>query len=460
MNTQLGRKWVALPIWIALALPAPAFAGFYSVSRLALEGDAAPGTDGVYGTFEFMLPQINELGKVAFVSIITGGTVTYGAFRGDAGGIGPIAVVGDIAPVSGAAYAFLGGMPPGLNGSGQVSFLGVTPGGSLTHGLFLDSGDDDTLCVAPGSPAPDTTGTYTATPAELDGHALNAAGDVVFASGVSAGTPGSGIFLASAGGDTSIALQGEPAPGTGGGTYATLIPPTAGRPSMNASGTVVFLADVSGGTATSGIFRSVGPTDSAVALQGESAPGTGGGSYDLLLMPALGNGGHVAFFAGATAGSAAGGLFVDAGGTDLAAAVEFGAAPGTGGGTYTGLSSLPAVNGAGAVPFSVVLTGGNVAAGIFLFDAATGETSPVLFSGEVAPDTGGQTFDSFGYLTINDAGQIATVASLSGGGSGLFLLQPTATVPALPGGGAIALGVALAWAAGLYLRGRSGLQRD
>ena len=448
LRQTLPYLWFTFALCAAALTTAPARADGYHLSKVALDGEAAPGTDSVYA-FSFTLPTLNESGRVGFVTALSGGTVGYGAFRGDAGGVDSIAVVGDPAPGIGGSFAFLTGFPI-LNDAGQLSFIGIAPGGTPTSGLFVDSGASETVRLVPGSVAPDTGGgTYEANPADLNRHALNGSGDVTFFSDVLGSDVTSGIFVASAGGDSSVALEGDPAPGTGGGSYASF-----SGPSVNTAGSVVFGADVAGGAVTSGIFRAVGATDSKVALRGDPAPDTGGGVYDLLLMPVVGDGGHVAFFAGTTGGSVAGGVFLDSGATHLAVVVENGTAPGTGGGTYTTLSSLPTVDAGGRVVFSALLTGGSVPAGIFIFDPGTGETAPVLLAGETAPDSGGQTLDAFGYLATNDRGEIATMATLSGGGQGLFLLQPLAEVPALPGPGLWVLALALVSSGGALLRSR------
>ena len=74
---------------------------------------------------------------------------------------------------------------------------------------------------------------------------------------------------------SAVALAGETAPGTGGGTYATF-----GVLSINASGDVVFVGNVFSGTVSQGMFLDSGGADTAVALEGNTAPGTGGGTYE------------------------------------------------------------------------------------------------------------------------------------------------------------------------------------
>jgi hypothetical protein len=64
------------------------------------------------------------------------------------------------------------------------------------------------------------------------------------------------VFLISKGVTTAAALLGDTAPGTGDGTFSGFdVPPlNLAGPSLGDGGVVVFVADVSGGTATQGIF--------------------------------------------------------------------------------------------------------------------------------------------------------------------------------------------------------------
>ena len=67
--------------------------------------------------------------------------------------------------------------------------------------------------------------------------------------------------------------------------------------------------------------------------------------------------------------------------------------------------------------------------------------------GESAPGSGGATFAQFGYVDVNDPGQIAFQATLSDGNSGLFLASPSTPVPATPALALAALAAALLAAA-------------
>ena len=97
--------------------------------------------------------------------------------------------------------------------------------------------------------------------------ALNDTGDIAFAGSVDGGGVGSGLFTAPAvGADVAVALEGDAAPGTAGGSYGSF----AGNSQaldMNAAGDVVFASAVTGSDLTSaGIFVDSGGVDTAVAL--------------------------------------------------------------------------------------------------------------------------------------------------------------------------------------------------
>jgi hypothetical protein len=416
----------------------------YEFRKIALEGETAPDTGGETYEGEFSMPAINGAGEVAFGDLLSGGDpINSGLFLDSGGSASAVALFGDATPVGG-SYTFFGS--PTLNGSGDVSFMGIVSGGSQPRGIFLDSGGTHSTLVLPGDTAPDTGGgTYTGNVADFNMHALNASGGVAFRSEVTGGSVASGIFVDSGSAEASFALAGDTAPGTSGGTYSAF-----GNPSQNDSGSVAFTADVTGSSVASGVFLDSGASDAAVALVGGSAPDTGGGSYSELGYPVVNDLGYVVFIANVTGGSASGGIFLDTGGPEEAVAVEWGTAPDTGGGTYATVTSLGVLDDTGRVAFSATVTGGSVGAGVFLYDSASEETLAVALAGQTAPDAGGATFSSFGFVAVNDAGQIAMQATLSDGSAGVFLASPiAAAVPALPGLARVGLLLSLAAATAL-----------
>ncbi len=99
-------------------------------------------------------------------------------------------------------------------------------------------------------------------------------------------------------------------------------------------------------------------------------------------------------------------------------------APGTDGGFFGGFS-LPVINGEGQTAFSGILrTGGAVTSlnDSGIWSEGSGRLQPVAREGSPAPGTDGTNFGGFllSRPVINGAGQTAFVASLEGGGTGIW----------------------------------------
>ncbi len=444
---------ISAAVGIALGATGAARASGHSVEKVAIAGDVAPDGGGALHDNSFFSAVLNDAGEVAFLNDLTGGVPGWGVFRYGPGGDAGLSFEGDTAPGTGGSYFLPGGFAS-LNDDGDVSFMAVALSGSAIGGIFLDSGGGaDIAIVVEGEPAPDTGGgSFDGAINALNSHSLNAGGDLAFTDTVSGGGVGSGVFRYSGGVKTSVSLEGDGAPGTGGGVYDGFE-----APAINDAGDVVFPANVLGGSgATRGLFRDSGGVDSMLALAGDPAPDTGGGTFVDFLFPDQNANGDVAFLSNVTGGAATGGVFRIVGGVVDAIAVDGGVAPGTGGGTYATITSIAPINQAGDVAFSATLTGGVVDAGVFLYEASAGQVEPVVLFGEAAPDAGGASFAQFGFVDINDAGQIVLQATLSDANLGLFLASPPAPVPALATGGALVLAAALlggALAFGLRPRG-------
>ena len=268
---------------LALAAPSPALASAYTVTKIAIGGEVAPDTGGALHDNSFFSVVLNQAGEVAFSNELTGGVPGWGLFLYGPSGSAALSLEGDTAPDTGGGSYFLPGGYTNVNDDGEVSFMAVASGGTATNGIFLDSGGGaDLAVVVAGQPAPDTGGgTFDGALSALSFHSLNAGGDVAFIDTVTGGTIDSGVFRYSGGIHTSITLEGESAPGTGGGDYDGFELPV-----MNDAGDVVFSAMVVGGSgATSGLFRDSGGVDSVLGLEGDPAPDTGSGSFVDFLVP-------------------------------------------------------------------------------------------------------------------------------------------------------------------------------
>jgi hypothetical protein len=214
----------------------------------------------------------------------------------------------------------------------------------------------------------------------------------------------------------TLALTGQSAPGTGGGTFSGL-----GIPALNTSGQATFYTALIGTAdgSTKGIFRSDGATPSAIAREKGSAPGMGGGTFYDFYSPALNSSGQVAFNAaltGTTDGSTIG-IFRSDGSTTTAIARDMLSAPGTGGGTFYYFDNA-ALNASGQAAFWAALTGTSNAStqGLFRGDGST--TTAIAREKGAAPGTGGGTFYQFGNPTLNVSGQAAFKAYMTGTGDG------------------------------------------
>jgi hypothetical protein len=218
---------------------------------------------------------------------------------------------------------------------------------------------------------------------------------------------------------TELALVGEVAPGSGGGSYQHFF-----RLSANDRRQVAFIASVTGGSATKGVFLVTDGVAAPVALVGDPAPDSGGASYADFGGVSLDVDGAVAFAATLSGGSAGGGLFlVDASGV-RAVAVAGDPAP-SGVGSYAGVPFLDrhGLNDQGTLGFASQLSGGSASWGAFT--DAGGSAAVVAVSGDPAPGTGA-SFSVFGPAALNQAGDAAFLASTSDGFVGAFLATGTA----------------------------------
>ena len=296
-----------------------------------------------------------------------------------------------------------------------------------TQGLFLDTAGTDSALVVEGDAAPAPAGaTLDARLAYVNDFGMNSLGDTVFEAAVmNGGSSTMALFVRSAGGVlTQRAAEGD-APANGGGHTFT----TFGGPSINASGDVAFEAALTGGAAGYGLFVDDGSGPGTLALAGDAAPGTGGGTFFQFFFPAVNAGGDVVFLAATGGGTASGGLF-HASPTITPLLVDGDSVPGAG--VVSALSSLPVVQDDGRVAMSLGFSTGPVTGGVYE-RMPTGHYAPVALAFEPAPGAGGAVFSSFGYLDGNAAGEVAFQATLDDGRTGIFLATPVAAaVPMLP----------------------------
>lgn len=249
-----------------------------SITPLMRDGDVAPG--GGTLTLREGTNATNDHGAIAYVAFVNGSTATQGIFRND--GKQTIAIArDDVSTPNGASFTLLG--TPVMNDRGQVAFFSELSSG---FGIFRGEGGDLTPVFVTNQIAPGG-----ATFADFGEPTINNHGQIVAVGSLINSTIHSGLFVGDGTKAIAIALQQQPAPK--GGNYNGNF---FGRTKLSDSGEVAFNAGLSGGTSTSGIFRSNGENTTTIALRGANAPGTTGTFAtfrDYLLL----NDGRIAFIA-------------------------------------------------------------------------------------------------------------------------------------------------------------------
>ena len=155
----------------------------------------------------------------------------------------------------------------------------------------------------------------------------------------------------------AVVVGGDTAPGTGGGTFSSF----SGFPRTNTNGDVTFVGVVSGGTSIAGIFVASGGTITPVVMLGDVAPGTGGQTYTFIGSPWIDETGRIGFD-GSSGPAGFQGQFLSASGVVSPLVFRGDVAPGTGGATYTGLNNL-VMSTNGETSFRSTLAGGTEVAG-------------------------------------------------------------------------------------------------
>jgi len=238
--------------------------GGSGLALVAREGNSAPGTGGAIfaSNLNFTVPTFNEAGQTAFFARITGAGVDSGNNRGiwsegGSAGLALVARTGDEAPGTGGAGFFSLGMtfagePIVLNGAGQTAFAGLIRGTGVTNsnssGVWSGGGGVGLTLVARDGDAAPGTGAYfkglgTTTPI------LNDAGQTAFigrltGTGVSLDND-SGIWSEGGGaGLDLVALEGNTAPGTGGANFGEFN--SLSTPILNGAGQMAFFGRLTG----------------------------------------------------------------------------------------------------------------------------------------------------------------------------------------------------------------------
>src|SRR5206468_3548966 len=196
-----------------------------TIRQVAVAGQAAPGG----GSFEHfsiewlpVVAPVNDRGQVAFFATLLRSAASEGIFLASGSSITKIAVDGDRAPGGGTLSGFGKHPIPALNARGTVAFAAAVAGGTTVEGIFLWSRGRLRSVARAGGPAP---GIPSGTLSALDAPALNDRGDVAFLATVRRGRESvEAVYLRTGRALTKVVAQGDAAPA--GGTFAGFGPPT------------------------------------------------------------------------------------------------------------------------------------------------------------------------------------------------------------------------------------------
>lgn len=388
---------------------------------LALTGDPAPvAAGGTYSSFEGL--SINASGAVAFQAFLAGGTASVGLFLETGTTSEAIVLQGDPMPAP-LSDQFDIVYAPHLTDAGEVFFSGTFASAPGLTGLFRWSSGVIEAIALPGDPVPVSGGTFSSI---TGSPAANAAGQVAFFGGIDGGSRLSGLFLYSNGSISPIVFLGDSSPGALPGNVSFLF--TTGL-SLNLQGDVSFPATLYDSTFPATSYDVVmvysGGVLNAAAIQGDVPNGTGGSAYSAIVKEttSITDGGDVAFAGSVGGGFGSPGIFVDRVGQTGETIVFVGdPAPETGGGTF-GTSRFPSINESGQVVFEADVLGSTINGGIW--SAEGGAIVPIALEGDVAPGTNGGVFANFdGQPVLNDAGRIAFEGLMVGGNAsrGVFVV--------------------------------------
>ena len=389
------------------------------VRRVVVTGEAAPG-GGTFDRFSVeslpIVAPINGKGQVAFFATVLRGRASEGFFLASGGRISKLAADGDPAPGGGVFSGFGRHPVPALNDGGELAFAAAIAGARAVEGIFVASKRGTRTVALAGSAAPDIpSGTFSS----VDTPAINDRGDVAFLATVRRGRESlDAIYLHSGGKSRKIVVQGDPAPA--GGTFAGFGPPSlngkglvvfgavvegravpgglfvskggairmlvgAGeetpdggifakfseRIAVNDAGTVAFNAILKGAPIGGAIYV-IDDRVRRIAGLGDAAPGGGIFSH-FGLWPSLSATGAVVFAASVDGGASPVAVFVAGRGATSRVSAVGDALPGGGTLVSFGLYPFAAASALGAVTFATAPDAvGAGAEGVFAIDPAVG----------------------------------------------------------------------------------------
>jgi hypothetical protein len=330
------------------------------LTKVAAEGDKAPGGGFLSGFSRHPIPALNERGTVAFAAAVSGGKTVEGIFVASRGRLQAVALAGEPAPgILGGTLATLDA--PTLNDHGDVAFLAtVRRGRETVEAIFLRVGARLRKIVAQEDPAP-AGGNFAA----FGPPALNNKGAVAFAAVVEGLAVPGGVFITQRDKIQMVLGAGDPTPI--GGIFAKF----SERVAVNNEGAIAFNSILKSAPVPGAFFVVQTGHPQKIAALGDAAP-DGGTFSHFGFWPALSAAGTVAFTASVDHGPSPLAIFVGDT-TGILKVVGVGdPLPGVGNLASFGLYPVVAISSTGGITFATALT-------------STGEGSEGIFFVEPAP---------------------------------------------------------------------------
>jgi hypothetical protein len=309
-------------------------------------------------------------------------------------------------------------------------------------GWVRKSGGTVSVLAREGDPVPGRPGySYDWNPTEFE---MNGPGRFLLATALQ-GPAGwsNGIVLIDETGHDVVAINGDLAPTPGADPFSYV----SDLADVNDAGDVAFYGEVASAVTGRGIFARLGGTLEPVALEDDPAPLPTGQfiEFPSTLPPSINDAGTVVFTAWlgpcCPPDYNPTGVFRWQEGSVSAIALAGDPVPGSPGRTFVEIGS-GRINDAGAIAFvgASYAPDQHWSPGIYWYE--NGTTTQLVLANEPLPGIGTSIGDiDWNQLRINERGEVAFGASLTNGGSGVFLLTPETSVPAL---GPVALVLLLA----------------
>ena len=418
---------------LLIAAAAPSF-GQVAISPIALTGQQTPGAPAGVRYQAFFNPVINDDGQLAFLSVLggagVGSTNDRAILAGLPGQVRVIAREGDPAPGTPAGETLQDLLPntPALNDVGDIGYVArLSPVGSTTfNDLALYAGPITSPGLRARSrwQAPDLP-----TGVNFDGFDapwMNNGGQFAFTATLTGAGVGNenrqAVFSGALDAPRLVARNGTPAPQMPAGVDYSFV----GGPVLSDAGQIVYAAGLRGagvdGTNDQALYGGLPDAPALIMRRGDPAPGAPAGvRWGTPFFQTLNQAGAVIFRASLIDGGGALHTGIAAGpiASPVVVARQGDPAPGAPGGVLYGeTNSAPSLNDDGMIAFQSLLQGSGVtfANNNAIFAGMPGSLDMIARSGEPAPGFAGANYSALNIPVLNNAGQLAYRAFLTGPG--------------------------------------------